>query len=124
MASGTIMQPGGGAESSTNYIKFPDGTLIVFMRQAFVTKVTTAAGGMYTSDTLSFPDYPVPFISAPARSFGIDAPDYGVVSIMQNSYNANAPSTTNPGSFMILRTPANPNNTTYYVSAIAVGRWK
>ena len=114
-----------GSNDNGNWIKFSDGTMICTLREYVSIAVTTALNGLYTSDTVNLPYFPVSFVG--------DTPK--VVKNWENAtwawqevfalQNYGYPSLTNPGDFRLIASVSVEKRACGgYVSVIAIGRWK
>lgn len=107
-----------GSNANGNYIKYDDGTLITYQRVEWTGTVNTAWGTLYQSAQINLPRFPVPFIEAPTITYSVDGT--GKVWLFNNGSTT---STTQPGAVCLAR-PTTLTSGTFYISVIAIGRWK
>lgn len=110
-----------GSNANGNYIKFQDGTLVVWGNKTLSDEaVTTSAGSVYRSNIIAGVTFPINFINTPTYvNLTINTASNAVWIIKGSS----APSTSATGSFYV----ASYNNITLSnlnVGFFAIGRWK
>lgn len=103
-------------------IKFSDGTMICTQKRQVTVDITTAWGSLYISGIIQDESFPIAFIKAPVVTRTIFAPS-GTQAILIPSEGEGVPTTTNAGTYSLLR-PNSRENVLMQVDTTAIGRWK
>lgn len=116
-----------GIETITNddgtAYKFSNGLMIVTQMVSKSTTITNKQNVVYTSDTITLPDFPVPFVSTPIVQRSLEKDDSVWFCWLTTKAKA---SKTNPGTILLVRdgSTASTGIVDFSVSVVAIGRWK
>lgn len=108
-----------GNDTSNNYIKLIDGTLICYYTKPISTVVNTSWGGTKRSGPVNMDDYAMEFKSIPTVLITITGSQGGWTMPVTPGG-----STTNPGQQYIVRGEGSSSTLTFDVNVLAIGRWK
>lgn len=107
-------------DSGSNYIKYKDGTMIIYGEKTFNTISVIGYGSLYRSVSVPYDDYPIEFKSIPIVSYSIKSlspnANSAVISVLHPSTKTNA------GNVCIIK--ENNSQISGTVSYIAIGKWK
>lgn len=107
-------------ESGSNYIKYKDGTMIIYGEKTFNTINIIGYGSLYRSVSIPYDDYPIEFKNIPIVSYSIKSlspnTNSAVISVLHPSTKTNA------GNVCIIK--ENDSQISGTVSYIAIGKWK
>ena len=113
---GTIIEKGN--NNNGTYIKFSDGTMIITQKVTWSGTIDISWGTLYQSEQISLPNFPVSFIEIPTITYSIDGT--GKAWLFNNGSKS---SKVKAGSVNIVR-PTILSSGDFYISVIAIGKWK
>ncbi len=106
-----------GSDSNGTYIKYKDGTMICTMRYSTSVAISTAWGGMYRSDIITMPNYPVAFTSLSSIQYSTTGSNSALV------VNWSAGNLTKPDNVALLR-GVSATSQEYIINVTTIGKWK
>ena len=120
--SGTTNIVESGSSQYGNYVKYIDGTMIVWNTVTGTANITTAWGSLYKSADIGAPYFPATFTSTPTMLYSPQDGGSSQFFIVGQS-GGNSGSTSRFGNFALV-SPVSSSNLSYIIHLIAIGKWK
>ena len=111
-----------GSNDNGSWTKWSDGTMIINQIIKGTADIATAWGTLYTSDSITLPNFPMPFIERPTIVVGAQT-QTGTQYILTGNGNGDCGDALHGGSVCLVR-PNSRTGVAYILEVIAKGKWK
>lgn len=111
-----------GSNDNGSYIKYADGTMIVYKTVYGTTDITTVWGNLYVSSDVNLGAFPIPFITRPTITVSPQT-QTGTQYILVGNGSGSYGTETIYGTVCLAR-PNSRTGVAYVLDIVAIGRWK